>query len=363
MKNGNEGVDVVLHTDTTGSMYPCLLEVRRKIEASLTTLFKEVPNLRVGIGANGDYCDRGSTYVTTWHDLTTNIHALCQFIRVVKNTDGGDLPECYELVLREAKNYDWRRNSKKIFVLTADDVPHPPNDRQNIIFNFRGLDWRYEAQKLSEMGIAVYTVQCLNKGRHADAFYQELAEITGGYHFTLDQFSEMTDLIMAITYRQGNATRFEEFEKEVTRAGRMTRAMDSNFARLSGRPISTSFRTPRSLDAVPPGRFQILHVDRDSSIRDFVEDNGLIFKPGQGFYEFTKTELIQEKKEVVLQDKLTGDMFSGNRARQMIGLRLGERARVKPTYFDRYNVFVQSTSYNRKLIGGTRFLYEVDLSR
>ncbi len=364
MENKNDCLEVVFHFDTTGSMFPCVLVVRKNIEASLTTLFKEVPNLRIGVGANGDYCDRGRTYVTSRHELSTSIHDLCQFVRNVKNTDGGDLPECYELVLREAKSYDWRHNSRKIFVLAADDVPHLAYEKQNVTYNGRGLDWRREAQDLAEMGIAVYTVQCLNKGRHADAFYHELAEITGGYHFTLDQFSEMTDLIMAICYRQGNATRFAALEREVCEGGRMTRAMDSNFARLAGRPIAERFtRTPRSLDAVPPGRFQILRVDWDVSIRDFVETCGLIFKPGRGFYEFTKTELIQERKEVVLRDKVTGDMFSGEKARQMIGLGPGERARVRPTYFDRYDVFVQSTSYNRKLIGGTRFLYEVDLSR
>ena len=89
----------------------------------------------------------------------------------------------------------------------------------------------------------------------------------------------------------------------------------------------------------------------------------MIFQKGKGFYEFTKSELIQEYKEVVLRDKATGDMFSGEKARQMIGLGMGERARVKPAYLDQFDVFVQSTSYNRKLIGGTRFLYEVDLSR
>lgn len=364
MENKNEYLEMVFHSDTTGSMFPCILGVRRNIESSLTTLFKEVPNLRIGIGVNGDYCDKGKTYVTSRCGLTSNIHDLCQFIRNVRNTGGGDLPECYELVLHEARTYDWRHNSRKIFVLIADDVPHPAYDPQNIAYNGKGLDWRKEALELAKMGIAVYAVQCLNKGRHADAFYRELAEITGGYYFTLDQFSEVTDLIMAICYKQGDAARLKAFEKEVAGAGRMTRTMDFNFARLSGRPISGRFtRAPRSLDAVPPGRFQILRVDWDISIKDFVEANGLIFKTGRGFYEFTKSELIQEYKEVVLRDKLTGDMFSGEKARQMIGLGSRERAIVKPTYFERYDVFVQSTSHNRKLIGGTRFLYEVDLSR
>jgi hypothetical protein len=43
----------------------------------------------------------------------------------------------------------------------------------------------------------------------------------------------------------------------------------------------------------------------------------------------------------------------------MLGLPIGENARIRPTHLEEYRVFVQSTSYNRKLISGTRFLYEV----
>lgn len=364
-KDGNERVEAVFELDTTGSMFPCVGEVRKKIEGSLTKLFKEIPNLKIGLGANGDYCDRGRTYVTTWHDLSSNIHDLCQFVRNVKNTDGGDLPECYERVLHEARDLNWSHNAKKVLVLTADDVPHPVHDRQNIQHNGgKGLDWRAEADALASMGISVYAVQCLSKGSHADAFYRELAERTGGYHFTLDQFSEVTDIIMAICYKQGNLPKLKELEKEISESGRMTRTMDANLAWLSGRTVSERFRrAPKSLDAVPPGRFQTLRVDTDISIRDFVEVKGLIFKKGKGFYEFTKPELIQEYKEVVLRDKSTGDMYSGEKARKLIGLNPGERAKVKPSFLAQYDVFVQSTSYNRKLLGGTRFLYEVDLSR
>ena len=41
-------------------------------------------------------------------------------------------------------------------------------------------------------------------------------------------------------------------------------------------------------------------------------------------------------------------------------LPIGENARINPTDLEKYTVFVQSTSVNRKLIGGTSFLYEVE---
>ena len=111
-------------------------------------------------------------------------------------------------------------------------------------------------------------------------------------------------------------------------------------------------------------RFLILRVDWDVSIRDFVEDcrikgHYLVFEPGRGFYEFTKTELIRENTEVILMDNQTGEMFSGKRVRELIGLPLGERARVKPPRLGRHDIFVQSASLKRRLVGGTRLLYEV----
>ncbi|MBI5733134.1 VWA domain-containing protein [Candidatus Jorgensenbacteria bacterium] len=345
-------------------MSPCIGVVRKSVEDSLTRLFKEVPNLRIGMGANGDYCDKNSTYVTTWSGLTSDIHRLCRFVREVKNTNGGDLPECYELVLREAQELDWRHNAKKVLVLVADDVPHAPYDLQNVRHNGKGLDWRKEADALAAMGVVVYAVQCLSKGSHASSFYRELAERTGGYHFLLDQFSEVTDLLTAICLKQGGREQLKRLEEEIEDSGRMTRTLDASFAWLSDRPVSSRFsRAPRSLEVVPPGRFQILSVDDDIPIREFVEENSLVFKKGRGFYQFTKAETIQGYKEVVLRDKATGDMYSGKTARKMIGLSEGKTARIRPAALEDFDVFVQSTSVNRKLIGGTQFLYEVDLDR
>lgn len=103
-----------------------------------------------------------------------------------------------------------------------------------------------------------------------------------------------------------------------------------------------------------------MEVDNDISIKAFVLENGLTFKTGRGFYEFTKTETIQGKKEIVLMDRSTGDLFEGEAAREMLGLPMGATVRIKPSSLEKYIVFVQSTSANRKLVGSTRFLYEVE---
>ena len=119
----------------------------------------------------------------------------------------------------------------------------------------------------------------------------------------------------------------------------------------------TGNEEPESLAAVSTGRFRILKVPKKCTIKQFVLSNNLEFKTGRGFYEFTKPEIISHKKEVVLVDKKTGEMFSGRDARRMIGA--GSGIRIPPTSFEKWRVFVQSTSYGRNLMGGTSFLYEV----
>ena len=95
------------------------------------------------------------------------------------------------------------------------------------------------------------------------------------------------------------------------------------------------------------------------SIKEFVTRNSLLFSAGRGFYEFTKPEIISAKKEVVLVDRDTGDMFTGQEACELVGAGRGG-GRVKPADLARWRVFVQSTSYNRVLVADTGFLYEVD---
>ena len=119
----------------------------------------------------------------------------------------------------------------------------------------------------------------------------------------------------------------------------------------------TGNEEPESLAEVSTERFRILRVPKRCTIKQFVLSNNLEFKTGRGFYEFTKPEIISYKKEVVLVDKKTGEMFSGSDARRMIGA--GSGIRIPPTSFEKWRVFVQSTSYGRNLMGGTSFLYEV----
>jgi hypothetical protein len=350
-----ESVDVVMSFDSTGSMYPCLTQVRKNLAETVKNLFKNVPNIRIGIIAHGDYCD-GPRAITVL-DLTNDKDKIIEFVKEVKATDGGDAPECYELALHTARSMSWTSGKSKVLVLIGDDVPHGPSYPQNT----KRLDWRNELGLLMEANINVYAVQALGRS-HATKFYEEVAKKTGGFHLELNQFQHIVDLIKAVCFKQeGNAV-LQQYEEELNKTGKMNRGVDTIIGVLLGRKSSKKYASAVSLEAVPPGRFQVLEVDRDVDIQTFANDNGLGFKKGRGFYEFTKSVTVQDYKEVILMDNNTGDMFSGDKAREMAGIPSGVTASVRPGSgkLAGYSCFIQSTSCNRKLLKGTKFLYEVE---
>lgn len=354
-----ESIDILFSFDTTGSMYPCLSQVRNKVSATVKRLFQDIPNLRVGIIAHGDYCD-GARAVTKF-DFSSNEKEICKFVETVRPTDGGDTPECYELVLHEARSLSWSAGKNKAVVMIGDDIPHPPSYRDNT----KKLDWKNEAKLLVEAGIHVHAVQALAR-THATKFYSDLADITGGCHLELHQFSHVTDLLMAICYKQSGDDQLKQYEEEVSKQGRMNRSVHQIFSTLLGRKMtkSDSGFGKADLEAVHPSRFQVLDVEEDVDISGFVKSEGLMFKTGRGFYQFIKPVEVQDHKEVILVDKKTGDMFSGKKARELLRLPKTGTVKIKPDVarevLAKYTAFIQSTSNNRKLIGGTKFLYEVD---
>jgi len=358
MSKKTEAVEVVFSFDRTGSMYPCISQVRNEVVKTTTRLFDEIPDLRVGIIAHGDYCDGKGDQVIKILDLTDDRKKVVEFVKKVDAAGGGDAPECYELVLHKARSLTWSAGKSKTLVVIGDEVPHSPQEakRQGGV----EIDWRNELKNLTTMGVNVYGVQALNN-RHAEPFYGEIAKTTGGFHLRLGQFSQVNDLLMAVAYRQSSPEQLEKFEKELRKDNKVTRGLARALAILSGRGEATVEAEfgKTDLHAVPDGRFQMMHIPHDCSIADFVRGEGIVFKKGRGFYEFTKKVKVQSYKEVVLMNKKTGDMFNGDKAREIAGIPLGVDANVEPTALVDWTCFIQSTSANRKLIGGTKFLYEV----
>lgn len=110
----------------------------------------------------------------------------------------------------------------------------------------------------------------------------------------------------------------------------------------------------RSLTGLNYGQFRLLDVAINERIDEFVE--GQLHRPyklGEAYYQLSKPETIQPQKQVAIL--ANNKVYIGNEARDLLGLP-DFHIRVQPSNYPDYEIFVQSTSVNRKLIAGTRLL-------
>eukprot|EP00456_Euglypha_rotunda_P036565 TRINITY_DN28082_c0_g1_i4.p1 TRINITY_DN28082_c0_g1~~TRINITY_DN28082_c0_g1_i4.p1 ORF type:complete len:367 (+),score=43.16 TRINITY_DN28082_c0_g1_i4:204-1304(+) len=107
-------------------------------------------------------------------------------------------------------------------------------------------------------------------------------------------------------------------------------------------------------------KFEIIQTTKSATIRDQIVDRGHKFTKGCAFYEHVKREMIQSYKKLVLQDRLTGELFEGDAVRQLLALPSTADVRVDPTsqHTSRYRLFVQSTSNNRSMPSGSTMLFK-----
>jgi len=122
--------------------------------------------------------------------------------------------------------------------------------------------------------------------------------------------------------------------------------------------VSTS-QIKRSLEELNPSEYNIFRVPKDSSIRDFVEMvTRREYVKGSSYYQLVerrKPHKIQNYKEVCIKDMNSGKVYTGDNARLVLGLP-DYTVEVKPGNFKNFEVFIQSTSVNRKLLKGTEVI-------
>lgn len=109
-----------------------------------------------------------------------------------------------------------------------------------------------------------------------------------------------------------------------------------------------------ALAQMTPGTYVHLSVPVDTPIKEFVEAAGLgpyVPRAGKAYYQLTKPVLVQSYKHVIIEYQ--GSFYTGAEARQLLGLP-GLDVKVQPDHKPGMTIFFQSTSPNRKLIGGTR---------
>lgn len=166
----------------------------------------------------------------------------------------------------------------------------------------------------------------------------------------------------------GNVSEWEATDRGMEQATDMRSCGFSNYAtsRSKGiRAVSTYYTTDLSnigqkdLNKLTPinGQAKILKVGAEAEIKAFVEAQLGFYRPGSAYYQLTKDEKLQSYKVVLIRDKTTKKIYAGDEARQLIGLpscsAAGGTIKVKVGNHSNFDVFVQSSSNNRKLVRGT----------
>ena len=349
-----QGLDVVVSFDRTGSMFPCAAELRR----GLTTFgakMSGVPGLRLGVIDHGDYCDRP---IIESSPLTANFNDFARELRRLSPCGGGGAGASYAQALCAARKMNWLAAKSRVLVLVGDENPRPGN----MYTGEYAVEWQNELRLLTAMGVKVFAVQCLNNG-YADQFYSAVARESGGMHLQLHQLANLPLLLTGVVLLQESPEALNAYERQLRTEMPFTRNVATVFDTMAGRKVRTVIaggNLTAGLTPVDPGRFQRFRVEQEIGIRDFVREMGITFEKGRGFYpHISRTERVQSYKEIILEDLATGDLFTGDEVRDVLNIPHGVDVDVRkddmPTG---YRVWIQSTSVNRKL-REPYFMYEV----
>jgi len=102
-----------------------------------------------------------------------------------------------------------------------------------------------------------------------------------------------------------------------------------------------------------------IKAPKDTTIKEIILGAGDEWIKGAAFYQLVKTEKkVQNYKLVALRVKTSGKVYCGEEARNMLGIGGAvDTVRLVPGDHGKFDVFIQSTSVNRKIPGGTQVLY------
>jgi hypothetical protein len=139
----------------------------------------------------------------------------------------------------------------------------------------------------------------------------------------------------------------------MTNRAQGVRGTKSFFANTSGIKQSDVQRT---LSEVTPGSVAVYRVRCDEAVQPFVEREHGSFQPGCAYYQLSKSEKVQHYKNLALRHRISGKIYTGPQVRQLLQIPDNTEIRLKPGDNKDYDIFIQSTSINRKLIADTDVL-------
>jgi hypothetical protein len=108
-------------------------------------------------------------------------------------------------------------------------------------------------------------------------------------------------------------------------------------------------------------RFFRVRPNSPSTIRDFMEKRTKKqYEPGSAFYELTKSEIVQDYKKIAIRNRKSRAVYIGDEARHLLKIPTRGKIRLHPGRTKEFDIFVQSTSYNRVLVQKTSLMYYRD---
>ena len=180
--------------------------------------------------------------------------------------------------------------------------------------------------------------------------------------------------LVSLGMPEGNILEWEQTERGVQAATQVTtQAMQTFYgARSKGIRSTSTFYADLSTVSAKEVKsvltdisseitmWPVLPTEDGVQVRDFCEKrlgtNEML--KGSAFYELTKLEKkVQDYKQIVIRDKDTKMIYGGSAARDLLGLPHSGDVKLAPGNCGNYDVFIQSTSVNRKLPAGSSVLY------
>jgi hypothetical protein len=172
----------------------------------------------------------------------------------------------------------------------------------------------------------------------------------------------------------GNVTEWSNTAADAVRVGQVTVASTSNYyaSRSLGMKSVQKFYDTTDLSKITAqdltrlqdvtNKFKPAQVDAESDIKAFAEERtGRPYVVGSLYYALTKKEKVQAGKDMLLVEKGKRTIYGGPEVRTLVGVRSGAEVMVTPGNHANFDVYVKSTSVNRKLVRGTKVL--IDLTK
>ena len=208
-----------------------LNEVQQNVIKIIEDILKESPSVRFGVIVYKDHGSEGedSYYLTKTCHLTNNKSDVINFLRSdeIALGAGGGGPEAVECALNKATKLSWTSNTKTI-ILIGDKPPH------GVMDSFkecpRGIDYRDETKKLSNIGVKIYSVLC-NNVYETEVTFKWFADQTNGKFLKLQNINDLVDLIIAVCMKETGS--LASFENKLIESGEMTKSKKGCYLNLN----------------------------------------------------------------------------------------------------------------------------------